>query len=183
MLLANAEDRGIVEEAAAGIVPSGTGSGSATTPFANRLLAAAKAAKEADPRPSYDHLFDAIPENFQDVVDKFDALLSRDNAINEMNIGHLRNYVQRIFVDLKNNPEYDGMIIDRDVHNIIKFMRAVKSEAQDLAIDKKEKKAKADSNKVKKNKFAAVAGNLDMGALPMNLDAVAGMGDDFEDMP
>lgn len=157
----------------------------ATTSFASRLAAAQKAVADAPEKPNYDHLFDSIPENFQEVLDKFDALLIRDNGVTEINVVHLRDYVKRIFVDLRDNPEYDGLIIDRDVKNIIGFMRAVKGQAQELAVEKKEKKAKSDSKKVGKNKFAAIAGSLDFNGgvgIPQKLEDL----EDFngmEDLP
>lgn len=141
---------------------TGTGNGLVTSPT-NRILAAAAAAKKAEPQANYDHLFDQIPEKFEDVLKKFDELMIRDQGVNDLNVGHLRDYVKRIFVELKENPEYDGLIIDRDVHNVIKFMRAVKGQAQELAIDKKAKAAKKEANSAKKNRFAAIAGNLDIG--------------------
>ena len=138
------------------------GTGLVTSPT-NRILAAAAAAKKAEPQANYDHLFDQIPEKFEDVLKKFDELMIRDQGVNDLNVGHLRDYVKRIFVELKENPEYDGLIIDRDVHNIIKFMRAVKGQAQELAVDKKAKAAKKEASSAKKNRFAAIAGNLDIG--------------------
>ena len=141
---------------------TGTGNGLVTSP-ANRILAAAAAAKKAEPQANYDHLFDQIPEKFEDVLKKFDELMIRDQGVNDLNVGHLRDYVKRIFVELKENPEYDGLIVDRDVHNVIKFMRAVKGQAQELAVDKKAKAAKKEASSAKKNRFAAIAGNLDIG--------------------
>lgn len=141
---------------------TGTGNGLVTSPT-NRILAAAAAAKKAEPQANYDHLFDQIPEKFEDVLKKFDELMIRDQGVNDLNVGHLRDYVKRIFVDLKENPEYDGLIVDRDVHNVIKFMRAVKGQAQELAVDKKAKAAKKEASSAKKNRFAAIAGNLDIG--------------------
>ena len=144
----------------------------------NRLLAAQKAAAVAPKQESYDHLFDKIPENFKEVLDRFDELLIRDQGVNDMNVMHLRDYVQRIFVDLANNPEYDGLLIDRDVHNVIKYMRAVKGQAQELAVEKQAKAAKSSANRGKKNKFAEIGKGLDFNALPKSITELA----DFEDM-
>lgn len=156
---------------------TGTGTGIVTSPQ-NRILAAAVAAKEAPPVQSYDHLFDQIPEKFEDVLTRFDELLTRDQGVNDLNIGHLRDYVKRIFNDLTTNPEYDGLVIDRDVHNVIKWIRAVKTQATELAVDKKTKAAKAEVNKTKKNRFAAISGNLDIGGkMPTSIQDMSSIGD------
>lgn len=158
-------------------VGAGTGNGLITSPT-NRILAAAAAAKKAEPQANYDHLFDTIPENFQEMLDKFDKLMIRDQGVNDLNVGHFRDYVKRIFVELKENPEYDGLIIDRDVHNVIKFMRAVKGQAQELAVEKKTKAAKTQANKAKSNRFAAIAGNLDLGGkMPATIQDMSNLDD------
>jgi len=165
-----------VDEKPAAVATS-TGTGLITSPT-NRILAAAAAAKKAEPQANYDHLFDTIPENFQEMLDKFDKLMIRDQGVNDLNVGHFRDYVKRIFVELKENPEYDGLIIDRDVHNVIKFMRAVKGQAQELAVEKKTKAAKTQANKAKSNRFAAIAGNLDLGGkMPATIQDMSNLDD------
>lgn len=160
---------GIFAKLAAGAVhgegsgaATGTGTGLVTSPT-NRILAAAAAAKKVEPAQSYDHLFDEIPEKFEDVLKRFDELMIRDQGVNDLNVGHMRDYVKRIFVELQENPEYDGLIVDKDVHNVIRWMRSVKGQAQELAVEKKTKAAKTEANKVKKNRFASIAGSLDIG--------------------
>lgn len=179
-----AKTGGIFAKPAVGVVSgedngvgAGTGTGLITSPT-NRILAAAAAAKKAEPQANYDHLFDTIPENFQEMLDKFDKLMIRDQGVNDLNVGHFRDYVKRIFIELKENPEYDGLIIDRDVHNVIKFMRAVKGQAQELAVEKKTKAAKTQANKAKSNRFAAIAGNLDLGGkMPATIQDMSNLDD------
>lgn len=120
---------------------------------------AKKKAEEQD----YAHLFEEAPIDFQDLLNRFDSLLERDNGVSMMNIDLCRSYVKRIMVDLKEHPEYDGLIIDRDVHNVIKFIRSIKESAAQTVIEKKAKAEKTAATKAaKKNRFGDLSNvNLD----------------------
>lgn len=115
-------------------------------------------------KADHDYLFAPIPENFQDVLDTFDGLMKRDQGEIDFNLGHIRNYVQRIMTDLRTNPEYDGLIIDRDVHNIMAFLQRTKAQAEISIGSKVEKAAKKAAKQTGAKKFAMDFSSLDLGA-------------------
>ena len=77
---------------------------------------------------------------FKDKMEALDALISADNGINTFTIDDIRRYVKDIMVTLHREPELDAILIDRDVHNILRFIRYVKDQAFDGAVTAQEKR-------------------------------------------
>lgn len=77
---------------------------------------------------------------FKDKMEALDALISADNGINQFTIDDIRRYVKEIMVTLHREPELDAILIDRDVHNILRFIRFVKDQAFDGATATQEKR-------------------------------------------
>lgn len=128
------------------------------------LLGALAVSKQRAEQAKVDHdyLFDEIPAGFQDVLDRFDSMMLRDQGAIDFDLPHLRNYVQRIMVDLKENPEYVGMFVDRDAHNVIKWMRRVKGQALEIAHEKVDKASKKSTKPKASQRFDMDLGNLDL---------------------
>lgn len=113
-------------------------------------------------KAEHDYLFEEVPKDFKETLDRFDMIMQRDQGDIDFDLPHMRNYVMRIMVDLKENPEYDGLIIDRDVHNIIAFMRRLKGQAITIA-NEKTTKAQAKASKPKVGaRFAMDFDNIDL---------------------
>lgn len=128
-------------------------------------LTAVREKAEAD-KADHEYLFAPIPKDFQEVLNRFDDMMQRDHGILQIDLVRCRDFVKKIMIDLKENPEYDGLIIDRDVHNIIKFQRMLKSQAEEAVVVKTEKAAKRETKaKVKgAGRFAADMDSFDLNA-------------------
>lgn len=50
--------------------------------------------------------------------------LANEIGISQINIDAARGYLKEVMVELKVHPEYESILIDKDVHNIMKFVRA-----------------------------------------------------------
>lgn len=140
-------------------------------------LTAVREKAEAD-KADHEYLFAPIPKDFQEVLNRFDDMMQRDHGILQIDLVRCRDFVKKIMIDLKENPEYDGLIIDRDVHNIIKFQRMLKSQAEEAVVTKTEKAAKRESkSKVKGGRFA-----VDMEAFDLNAPSQPKSIQDFSDL-
>lgn len=139
-----------------------------SAPAPKKSLLAAIAAREQTERAkeNFDHLFEAIPEDFQQKLDFFDELMSRDQGSLDFNLNRARDFVKKIMIELKENPEYDGMIIARDVHNIIAFQRRLKDAAQATISTKVEKAAKKAAKPKGADRFSLDLDSIDLGAKP-----------------
>lgn len=140
----------------------------APAPKVSSLLATTKRAAEdkAESDRKAEVIFKELPIDFQELTNNFDELLAKSAGVTMVNVDTARAYVKRIMTDLKEHPEYDGLLIDRDVHNVIKFIRSLKETAMDTVEVKRDKAAKSESRaKGKKNRF----GNMD--GLVLDLDA------------
>lgn len=89
-------------------------------------------------------------QRFQRDLDLLDALLVRDKyTIDDFNIDDIRKMISGVMKDLKSNPTmYDGLVLDRDVHNIMAFCFAT----QQRAIEANVKKGATAEKKVAKGK-------------------------------
>lgn len=126
-------------------------------------LTAVREKAEAD-KADHDYLFAPIPTDFQEILDRFDGMMTRDHGILDIDLQRCRDFVKKIMVELKENPEYDNLIIDRDVHNIIKFQRRLKTEAEKQIVTKVEKAAKKSTKPKAGQRFAMDLGDLDLTA-------------------
>ncbi len=69
------------------------------------------------------------PEGFKERLARLDRLIAADHGISELSIDVGRKFVQDIAIELRDHPEYDGIMQDLDVHNIMVFMRATMARA------------------------------------------------------
>lgn len=147
-------------------------------------LLAAVAARERSEQAKHDfeHLFTKIPENFQDRLDLFDTLMKQDQGEIDFNLDRARDFVKRIMIDLRENPEYDGMIIDRDIHNIIAYQRRLKALAREVIGEKTVKAAKKAAKPKAASRFSIDIDSIDLTAQPKTLKDLSGLDADFGDM-
>lgn len=154
----------------------------APEPKPSRILDSVRVAADNAKQDAIDYSFivDDMPKDFQEILDRFDSIMSRE-AVGDLdvNLPKLRDYVKKIMTELKENPEYDNLIIDRDVHNIFKFLRRIKSEAQQI---QSTKAAKAETRSKKPKaiaKYDLDFGSMDLGASggPKTLKDLSEIGD------
>lgn len=86
-------------------------------------------------------------EGFKQKLDDFDALVSAASGIGKTEIDGARMYVSTIMTELKEHPEYEPILIDRDVHNVMLFVQASRNMATANFVVQKEKAAKRVSKK------------------------------------
>ena len=82
-------------------------------------------------------------EQVRKVCDALDETIGDAAESETFDLPLIRDYVARLMVTLKSNPEFMEVIIDSDVRNIIKFIRMTRYEAiekRDSAGVKREKK-------------------------------------------
>jgi hypothetical protein len=127
----------------------------------------------------HSYLFAEEPKDFRELLARFDSLLARDTGIDDFNVDTCRNYVKKIYTELQTQPELEGLMIDKDIANIIHFIRTVRERALETGI-KKSDKAKAKAGNVKaKNRFGDNAMTLDLNALPADtIQKLADIGGD-----
>ncbi len=89
------------------------------------------------------------PASVRELCDKLDAMIGERAApdLQGPQLIDIRNYVQTLMVTLKSRPEFDSVIIDKDVRNVMKFIRATRQEALELRDVKTEKKATRSAKK------------------------------------
>lgn len=112
-------------------------------------------------------------ESVRALCDDMDAHIVANPLLKGPILSVLRAHVAALMVTLKQNPEFDSVMIDKDVHNIMTFVQATREEAtmlRDVKTDKKTKRVV--TKEVKKitesafsNAFAAVM-NAQMGRKP-----------------
>ena len=93
-----------------------------------------------------------MPEGgFKQMLDDFDSLIAAaDGGIGQLQIDTARKYVSEIMMELKKNPDYDAILIDRDVHNVMLFVRASRENAvADFVTQKKKAAERADKKAAK----------------------------------
>lgn len=82
-------------------------------------------------------------ESVRELCDRLDNMIG-DKAAPDLqgpNLFEIRNYVQTLMITLKSRPEFDSVVIDKDVRNVMKFIRATRQEALELREVKTVKKA------------------------------------------
>lgn len=82
-------------------------------------------------------------DSFKALLDQFDAMVGQVASISQLELANSRNYVARIMKDLVTHPEYDGFVIARDVHNVMKFVQASSNMANTNFVTSQERKQKA----------------------------------------
>lgn len=75
------------------------------------------------------------------LCDQADELIKANPVLVGPPLVHLRKYVQQLMMTLKEHPEFDDVIIDPDVNNVMQYIRATREESIALRGVKTEKKA------------------------------------------
>lgn len=93
-------------------------------------------------------------QRFRFQLDTLDRLMAKDHGKLDMfNIDTTRNIIARIMIDWKENPAYDGLVVDTDTRNIMMFMYATQQRAIEANA---EKATKAEKTVARAGKKAAV---------------------------
>lgn len=139
-------------------------------------LEKARAHQEAT-KAEHDKLFTEPPKDFRELLDSFDKFFAADTGISEFNLQPARDFVERIFQDLRVDPSLDGLMLDKDVANVIEWVRKVKGEALAAGVNKKEKAQKAKEKTKPKDRFGELGGSLNMAILPDSLKDMSDFGE------
>lgn len=99
------------------------------------------------------------------LCDHIDTLIESNPKLIGPPLVDLRNYVQRLMITLKQRPEFDSVIIAKDVRNVMTFIRAARGEALELREVKTTKKA---VRGLKKEGKELAMGTQDMMAKALN---------------
>lgn len=71
----------------------------------------------------------ASGEEVKSVCDKLDSIIGNNPNLVGPPLIEARGYVQRLMVTLKERPEFDSFVIDKDVRNIMRFIRSTREES------------------------------------------------------
>lgn len=116
------------------------------------------------------------PDGFKYKLDMLDALIQRDAGINGAMLGVVKGRIKDIVKELKEFPEYDGLIIDRDIHNIMLFMQQSVNQAKADFVQKDKKRT---TKAIKAAKFdfgeSLANGPLALEGPTLDLDALSGL--------
>ena len=80
------------------------------------------------------------PEGFQAKLDGLDRLIMEGQGLSQLTLDTARGYVGAIMTELKTNPEFDPLLKDRDVHNIMTFVQSSTQRATTVLTKAKEKR-------------------------------------------
>ena len=108
-------------------------------------------------------------ESFRSVADALDTMIGGDKRLSGFDLAGCRNYVRALMTSLAKNPEFETILLDNDVRNVVKFGTLTYQEAIELdAIkeDTKTRKAATPSRSKAKPKLSssmmdAMAAGLD----------------------
>jgi len=98
-------------------------------------------------------------ESVKALCDDMDTHIVANPLLKGPVLSILRAHVSSLMVTLKQHPEFDSVMIDKDVHNIMTFVMATRDEAVVLRDVKTDKKAKRGATKevkaIKESAFAS----------------------------
>lgn len=89
-------------------------------------------------------------ESVTELCERIDRLIVGNENLVGPSLGETRNYVQQLMITLKSRPEFDSVVLDKDVKNVMRFIRATREEALALREIKTVKKVTRATNKEKK---------------------------------
>lgn len=149
----------------------------------NQALAILPTSGTAEQTPSVPVVAARSEADFAAKMQRLDLTIGEIESISQLEIDHVRNLVVEIMLDLKQFPEFDGMVRAKDTRNLMKFIQATSSQVNNQFAKVAEKR------EVKKAKSGGLTVNLDAmaGFLPppktvtVSLDAFADM--NFDDVP
>lgn len=134
--------------------------------------AVARGQEKADAAAEDVHfLFAEEPKDFADILKRFDELLHRDHGLNadpsidDFNIDTCRNYIKRIYTELQTQPELEGLMVTRDVANVISFIRSIRGRAEEAGVKKTVKAVAKKGEVAKKNRFGDAGLTLDLNSI------------------
>lgn len=93
----------------------------------------------AAPLKSHVDIDESAPMGMAERLDELDRLIMRDNGISAFTLDAIRGHVKIIMIQLKEEPELDAILIDRDIHNVLSFIRHVRVDAMAAQTVKAEK--------------------------------------------
>jgi hypothetical protein len=117
-------------------------------------MRAATEVSTLEPTAPQDEVYAVGPEGFQARLDALDAVVSREAMLSDFSASFAKNRIKDIFLELRKFPEYDGLIVDRDVHNIMSYMQYTITFAQEKYAEKKTAKVKRESKAAAKPKYS-----------------------------
>lgn len=79
--------------------------------------------------------------------DRVDALIKANPNLVGPPLFELRKHVKRLMITLKQRPEFDGVVLADDIHNVMRFIRSVREEALSLREVKVAKKSTREAKK------------------------------------
>jgi hypothetical protein len=87
------------------------------------------------------------PANFQHTLRQLDTLVGESTGIQQIQLDIARKYVMEIMVTLRTHPEFDGILVDKDIHNVMVFVQSSMNLATAGFVEKKAKAATRESKK------------------------------------
>jgi len=118
------------------------------------------------------------PANFQLMLDRFDEVCRAAGGITVTEHDIVKAHVKEIMLDLQQNPEMAGLLIDRDVHNIMMFVQSASTRSE----EKIESVAIKRQKKISSNKLASAFDNafddLLLGGPATSLDTIGDLNTD-----
>lgn len=93
------------------------------------------------------------PAGFKEKLDKLDNLIVAGAGITQTTLDTCRHYVADVMMELRKFPEYDSILIDRDVHNVMMFVQQSTSQASKDFAKKGEAREKKASKAVAASQF------------------------------
>lgn len=130
------ESVGMATESQDGMAPD---SGSGTS----LVLASSQQVVAPEPPPT------SGPAGFRAVLDYLDELIGTTTQIQLIQMDAARSHVKTIMQQLVSNPEYDEILVDKDVHNVMVFVQSSVTMAQAGFVQKKQTKEKKEAKKSK----------------------------------
>lgn len=107
----------------------------------------------------------------RELCDRIDQMIESNPNLVGPNLGITRNYVQQLMMTLKAHPEFDEVVIAKDVRNVMQFIRQTRTETLAQREVKVEKKV---IREIKKG-----ATNKKLGGMEAAFDKIMGGGLNF----
>lgn len=82
------------------------------------------------------------PAGVRELLDEVDRLVTSDEKMpSGLHLPFLRDYVRQLMITLKEHSEYESIFLDKDIHNVMKVVRALRREAMEVLETRKVKRA------------------------------------------
>ena len=121
------------------------------------------------------------PAGFQHILDSLDALCRDAAGITPLVHDSVKQHVRKVMEELRVNPEMRGLIIDRDVHNIMMFVQASTRRADVKFVEQATRKEKKSNKKIQASIFDDALAALLPAGPAASLDSLGSLNtDDIE---